>query len=149
MSKTAAFDYNFLSMTLTGKPIANLCSTTGSTALWLSLHTADPGGGGSTAAEGGYAAYTRASVDRSTGATGWTVTSGTSSAPLATATPNTAVSFPQNTAATTGTFTYMAIWPSSNGAAGTAFYTGTISPSINFSQNVTPQLTTSSSVTET
>ena len=147
MSKTAAFDFNFLSMTLAGKAIANVCSTAGTTSIWLSLHTADPGGGGSTAAEGGYATYTRVLTDRSTG--GWAVTSGTSSAPLATASPVSVVNFPQNTAATTGTFSFMAIWPSSSAVAGAALYTGSVSPVINFGQNVTPQLTTGSSVTET
>ena len=150
MSKTASYDFNFLSMTLAGKAISNVCATAGNTSVWLGLHTADPGGNSSTAAEGGYAAYTRVSVDRSTAAAvGWSITSGTSAAPLATASPLGTVSFPQNTAVTTGTFSFMSIWVSSAAAGGTALYTGTVSPTINWSQNVTPQLTTGSSITET
>lgn len=143
--KSDKFEWDFLQMTFAGKPITNICSTTGSTLIWMALCTADPGDAGSTAAEGGYAAYTRVSVDRST--SGWAVTSGTSAA-VASASPVAAISFPQNTAATTGTFGWMSIYPSSSSIGSAALYSGTISPVINFSQNVTPQLTTSSSITE-
>src|SRR5260370_24403312 len=76
--KSDAYEFNFLQMTFAGKQITNICSTGGTTLIWAGLHTADPGDAGSTAAEGGYTAYARVSVDRSTA--GWVVTSGTGAA---------------------------------------------------------------------
>lgn len=126
----------------------SLGATAGSTSLWLGLFTADPGDAGSTANEGGYAAYTRAKTDRSSAAsTGWSVTSGTSAA-LPVASPVTTVSFPQNSATSTGTFTHAAVYTSSNVSATGMLYFGAISPTIAFAQNVTPQLTSGSSITE-
>lgn len=145
MSKLDTHEYDILNLTFCGKPMANLAATTGSTLLWLGLHTADPGDAGSTAAEGGYAQYTRASVQRSTA--GFTLTSGTSTA-KASISPTTAVDFPQNTSTSTGTFTHFSIYSSSVISSSGGLYNGTISPSINFSQNVTPRITTGSSITE-
>ena len=143
--KSDGYEYDFLRMTFAGKPITTISVTGGTTLIWMALCTADPGDAGSTANEGGYAAYARASVDRSTG--GWTVTSGTSAA-VATASPTTALNFPQVATTSTGTFTFAVAYPSSNSVASAALYFGPISPTINFAQNVTPQLTTGSSVTE-
>lgn len=143
--KSDAYEYNFLQMTFAGKPITNICTTGGSTLIWAGLHTADPGDAGSTAAEGGYTAYTRISVDRSTG--GWVVTSGTGAA-VATCSPVATITFPQVADTSTGTFTFMSVYPSSNSAGSAALYSGAVTPNINFSQNVTPQITTGSSVTE-
>lgn len=145
--KTDAWEFGLLQLIFNGKSFSSLATSVGTTSLWLGLHTADPGDAGSTAAEGGYAAYTRALTDRSTGANGWTVTSGTSAA-VATASPNATISFPQVATTSTGTFTFMTVNMSSAAAGSAALYTGTVSPTINFSQNVTPQLTTGSSVTE-
>lgn len=125
-----------------------LGATNGSTSLWLGLFTADPTEAVSTANEGGYAAYTRVKTDRSTAtSTGWSVSSGTSTG-AASVSPVTTLSFPQNTATSTGTFTFGAVYTSSNGGSSLALYFGAISPTINFSQNVTPQLTSGSSITE-
>lgn len=123
-------------------------ATLGTTSLWASLHTADPTDAGSTAAEGGYAAYTRVKTDRSTAAsTGWSITSGTSAA-LPVASPVTALSFPQVATTSTGTFTHGAFWTSSAVGSSGMLYFGPLTPNINFSQNVTPQITTASSITE-
>lgn len=146
MSKTDAFEYNFLRHVFNGVAITNISATAGTTSWWLGLHTADPGDTGSTASEGGYAQYTRIAVNRST--SGFAVTSGTGTSP-ATCSPVSAINFPQNTSTSTGTFTHFSVNQSSDGAGSSAVYTGTISPNINFSQNVTPQLTTGSSITET
>lgn len=143
--KSDAFEYDFLKQTFCGTAITNWTSTAGTTLVWIGLHTADPTDAGSTAAEGGYAQYTRASVQRST--SGFAVSSGTGAA-VATVSPVAAISFPQNTSTSTGTFTHFSVFPSSNAAGSAAVYIGTISPSINFSQNVTPSLTTGSSITE-
>ena len=145
MSKSDNYEYEFLKQTFCGTAMTNVSATGGTTQTWLSLCTADPGDAGSTAAEGGYAQYTRTAVARST--TGWAVTSGTSSA-VASASPVANIDFPQNTSTSTGTFTHFATYTSSNAAGSAALYTGTISPNINFSQNVTPRLTTGTSITE-
>ena len=146
MSKTDNFEYACLRQTFNGVAWTNWGATAGSTLVWLGLHTADPGDSGSSAAEGGYAQYTRVATDRSTA--GWSVTSG-SSGVAAGASPVANIDFPQNTSTSTGTFTHFSVLPSSDSIGSSAAYTGTISPSINFSQNVTPRLTTLSSVTET
>src|SRR6267143_584616 len=98
--KSDQFEYDFLRLTFAGKPISNIAATIGTTVVWVGLHTADPTDAGSTAAEGGYAAYTRSAVDRSTA--GWTVSSGTGAA-VATVSPTTAIPFPQVGDTSTGT----------------------------------------------
>lgn len=145
--KSDKYEFDFLRLTFNGVPITNICSSAGSTSLWLALLTADPTDAGSTANEGGYAAYTRIQTDRSTGATGWAVTSGTSNA-VATASPVGAVNFPQVATTSTGTFGWFGVYPSSNAQASSGLYFGTLSVNINFSQGVTPQVTTGSSITE-
>lgn len=143
--KSDAFEYDFLRQTFNGTAITNWSATGGTTLVWVGLHTADPGEAGSTASEGVGAQYTRTSVQRST--SGWVVTSGTSAA-VATVSPVAAISFPQNTSTSTGTYTHFSVYPSSSAAGSAHIYFGTISPTINVSQNVTPSLTTSSSITE-
>jgi hypothetical protein len=145
--KLDKFEYDFVKMVFNGTPITNVCSSGGSTSWWLALCTADPGDAGSTANEGGYAAYTRIQTDRSTASTGWSVTSGTSSL-TAGASPTSVLGFPQVATTSTGTFTHFVLYPSSNAQASSGLYGGTVSPNINFSQNVTPQLTTGSTITE-
>jgi hypothetical protein len=147
MSKSDTFEYQVERLIFNGVAISTLAATAGTTQLWMGLHTADPGDAGSTAAEGGYAQYTRVATDRSSGAGGWVVTSGTSNA-NASASPVGTISFPQNTSTSTGTFTHGSVWMSSNISSSGLIYSGTLTPSINFSQNVTPQITTGSSITE-
>jgi hypothetical protein len=146
--KSDTLEYDVLRLIFNGVAISSLATTGGTTSLWLGLHTADPGDAASTAAEGGYTQYTRVKTDRSSGAsTGWAVTSGTSDTD-ATCTPVANVEFPQNTSTSTGTFTHASVWMSSNASSSGCLYTGTVSPNINWSQNVTPRLTTGSSITE-
>lgn len=143
MSKTRSFEFNLQKLTFNGVGISSFASSVGTTSWWLGLHTADPGDAGSTAAEGGYAAYTRIRVDRSTA--GFAVTSGTSNA---SASPVANVDFPANSATSTGTFTHASLNMTSNSTGPDAFYTGTVTPNINFSNGVTPRLTTASAITE-
>ena len=147
-AKTAVMQYGNLRLLFSGLAgNTSWAATAGTTAIWLSLHTADPGEAASTASEGGYAAYARAQTDRSTVGTspfGWAVSSGT----VATVAPVGTVNFPQVATTSTGTFTHCAVWPTSNATSTQAYYYGTISPNINFGQNVTPQITTASSITE-
>lgn len=146
--KSDTLEYQMLRLIFNGVAATSLAATAGSTSLWLGLHTADPTDACSTANEGGYTQYTRVKTDRSSVAsTGWGVTSGTSNT-KATVAPVTNVDFPQNVTTSTGTFTHGTVWLSSNASSSGCLYVGTISPNINFSQNVTPQLTTGSSITE-
>lgn len=147
MSKSDHFEYDFLRMTFNGVALTNLAATAGTTHLWVALCTADPTDAGSTADEGGYAQYARVDTSRSTDATGWLVTSGTSNS-AASASPIGNIDFPQNTSTSTGAFTHMSIYVSSASIGANALYIGTVTPNINFSQNVTPRLTTGSSITE-
>lgn len=139
--KTDYYEYDFLRHVFNGTALTNLGSTGGTTRLWLGLHTADPGEAGSTSNEGGYTQYTRIAVERTS--TGWAVTSG-----AAGVSPVANVDFPQNLTTSTGTFTHASVYPASDTTGSQAIYNGSISPSINFSQNVTPRLTTGSSITE-
>lgn len=119
--------------------IADNAASAPLTNLWCSLHTADPTDTGTQGSgEGGYAQYTRISVARTTA--GWVVTSNSVS-------PVANIDFPQNTSTSTGTFTHASIGVTSASTAGKIIAAGTISPNINFSQNVTPRLTTASSFT--
>lgn len=145
--KSDTFEFHLLRLVYNGVAISSMASTAGSTLLWLGAHTADPTDACSTASEGGYATYTRIATERSTAANGWTIASGTSAA-TASARPVGAINFPQNTATSTGTFTYGSVWMSSDGGSSACLYYGPISPTIAWGQNVTPQLTTGSSITE-
>lgn len=145
--KSDTFEFNLLRGIYNGVAVSSLFSTAGSTLLWLGAHTADPGDAASTAAEGGYTQYTRVATERSTASNGWNVTSGTS-ATVASAQPVGAINFPQNITTSTGTFTYGSVWLSSNASSSGCLYFGPISPTIAWGQNVTPQLTTGSSITE-
>lgn len=145
--KSDTLEYALLRQVFNGVAITNLDSSGGTTSLWASLFTADPGDAGSTANEGGYAAYTRVQTDRSSGTTGWSVTSGTSAA-TASCSPVNTLSFPQALTTTTGTFTHAGIYTSSNISSSGMLYFGALSPTINFGQNVTPQLSTGSAITE-
>lgn len=110
-------------------------------AWWIGLHTADPGDSGTQGvSEGGYAAYTRISVARTT--TGFAA-----STSVGQASPVANIDFPQVATTSTGTFTHLSIGTSSGTTGTQIIASGAISPTINFSQNVTPRITTASSFT--
>ena len=136
------FENDLCKLIFNAVAIANIADNAASSPItntWLALHTADPGDSGVQATnEGGYAAYTRVSVARTTA--GWVVTNNSVS-PVANA------DFPQNTSTSTGTFTHASIGITSASTSTKYLAAGTISPSINFSQNVIPRLTTGSSFT--
>jgi len=119
--------------------IADNTVTSPLTNLYVALHTANPGAGGSqTTSEAAYTSYARVAVARTTG--GWTASSAQSTSPVA------AITFP---AATGGseTETYWSIGTLISGA-GVILYSGTITPNIVVTNGVTPSLTTASTVTE-
>ena len=132
-----------LSMLLAGKSIANISATAGSTVTWMALHTADPSSGNQSTNEVSSTtlpAYARTSVDRSTN--GWVV----SGSGPATASPVATVSFPQLTSTSTATATFVSVGTSSSGT-GQIIASGALTPNIQLGMNVTPSLTTGSSVT--
>lgn len=123
--------------------VADNAAASPSTALWVSLHTADPGSTGTQGnSEGGYAQYARVSVARTTG--GWSCST---SAGLANPVAN--IDFPQNTSTSTGTFAYAAVGLTSASTSGKIIASGALSVNINYAQNVTPRLTTASTFTLT
>ena len=87
-----------------------------------------------------YTCYASATVARTTG--GWTVagTAPTSVSPFAT------ISFPACTGGT-NTITHFSVGAAVSGAS-KIFYSGTVTPNMSVTNGVTPQLATSSTITE-
>ncbi len=141
MSKGNTFENDLLKLIFNATPIANIAdnaATSPLTNIVVSLHTADPGeAGDQTTNETTYTSYARVSVARTTG--GWTVTANSVS-------PVANISFPQATGGT-ATITHVGIGTATSGA-GKLLYKGTVTPNISVSTGVTPQLTTSSTITE-
>ena len=142
MGKGNTFSNDLLKLTFNATAIANIADNAASsplTNLFVSLHTANPGAGGTQAtSEAAYTSYARVSVARTTG--GWTASASQSTSPVA------AITFP---AATGGseTETFGGIGVASSGAT-KRLYSGTVTLNIVVSNGVTPQLTTGSTVTE-
>jgi hypothetical protein len=142
MTWTFASAGDYLKLVLNATAIANFADNAASspaTVLYVSLHTSSPGtGGNQTSNEAAYTSYARVSVARTSG--GWTITSN-AAVPVAT------ISFP---AATGGseTETFMGIGTASSGTGKLLWY-GAISPTIAVTSGVTPQLTTSTTITGT
>lgn len=147
MAKGTTFEGDVLTMLLCGLPISSFSATGGTTKLWAAIHTGDPSGGNQGTNEVTLTAYTRISIDRSTASAGWTVTAGTSSGTAASASPNTAVTFPTLTSTSTATASFFSIGHSSSGT-GKLYYTGSLSPTVALGQNVALQLTTGTALTE-
>jgi len=144
MSKSNALENAWLLLLFNNTNIANVGDATGlrgsSSAgnLYVSLHTADPGeAGDQTTNETSYTSYARVAVARS--GAGWTVT-GNSVSPAST------IAFPACTGGT-ATITHVGIGTAASGS-GVLLYKGALSPNIAVSSGVTPQVTTSSTVTE-
>ena len=107
-------------------------------ALYVSLHTADPGEAGTqSTSEATYTGYARVSVPRS--GSNWTVT-GNSVSPAAT------ISFPACTGGS-NTITHFGVGLASTGA-NVLLYKGAVSPTISVSSGITPRLTTATAITE-
>ena len=142
MPKSTSYSNSFLNLTFQGTAItglANNATTSPLTSLYVSLHTANPGVGGSqTTSEAAYTGYARVAVVRTS--SGWSTATAGSVNPVA------AVNFP---AATGGseTETYFAIGTAATGA-GTVLYVGTVTPNIAVASGVQPQLTTATTISE-
>jgi hypothetical protein len=141
MPKGTTFDNDFLKLIFNATPIANVAdnaATSPITNLFVSLHTADPSAGNQSTSETTYTGYARVAVARTSG--GWTVT-GASVSPVA------AIVFPACTAGTSAV-THWAVGTLTSGT-GKVLYAGTVSPTVSVASGVTPQVNTSSTVTET
>lgn len=121
--------------------IAENDSTSPATNLYLSLHTADPGVGGSQLTnETAYTNYVRVAVARTTG--GWSI-------PAAGATSNAALVQFAQCGVTGSTVTHVAIGTASSGA-GTVLYAGALNSSLAVANLIQPQFSASAlTVTET
>ena len=141
MSKGDTFENDLLKLIFNATAIANIAdnaATSPLTNLYVSLHTADPGeSGNQTTSEVTYTSYARVAVARTTG--GWTVTANSVS-------PVAAITFPAGTGGS-GTATYFAVGTTSS-STGKILYSGTVTPNIVCGNGVTPQLTTSTTITE-
>jgi len=141
MSKGNTFENDLLKLIFNATTINDLAendTTSPATNLYVSLHTADPGeAGDQTTSEATYTSYARVAVARTTG--GWTVTNNSVS-------PVAAITFPAGTGGS-GTVTHFAVGTQSSGA-GKLLYSGTVTPNIVTGNGITPQLTTSSAITE-
>lgn len=142
MGKSTTTSNNALKLIFNATAWANMADNAASsplTNLYVALHTADPGAGGTQAtSECTYTSYARVAVARTTG--GWTASSAASTSPVAT------ISFPAGTGGS-GTATYWSIGVASSGST-TILYSGTVTPNIVTGNGITPQLTTASTVTE-
>lgn len=141
MSKSDAFETDFLKLIFNGTPIGNLADNAAAsplTNLYVSLHTADPGETGTqSTSEITYTSYARAAVARTSG--GWVVT-GNSVSPAAN------IDFPAGTGGT-GTATHFGVGVAVSGAS-KLLYKGPIAPTIVCGNGVTPRLTTATTITE-
>lgn len=125
MSKGNTTENDFLEYTFK----ATAFSWNGSTNLYVALHTADPGEGGSqTTSECAFGSYARVAVARS--GVGWTVSG-------ATAQNAATISFPECTSGSE-TVTYVSIGTASSGA-GQILYSGALSASRSVSSGITLQ----------
>ena len=142
MAKGSTFDNDLLKLIFNGTAIANIADNAGTsplTSVYISLHTSDPTASGNQSSnEVSYTGYQRVAVSRST--SGWTVSGNAVN-------PASSIQFPISTGGTGGTVTNFAVGTLQSGA-GKILYTGTVSPTITVATNVTPILTTASSVTE-
>lgn len=133
MPKATSFCNDILALIFNATAIADLAQDDGSgpaTNLYLALHTADPGTGGSqTTSEATYTSYARVAVARTTG--GWSVPSGgqTANAGL--------VQFPE-CGVTGNTITHVSIGTASSGA-GKVLYAGALTSPRAISSGITPQ----------
>ncbi len=143
MSKSNAFEDDFLELTFNGTAIANLADNAASapsTNLSIALHTSDPGEAGNQTTNevttGEYTGYTRINVPRTAG--GWQISSGSAS-------PAADIDFPQSTGGTGATITHFSV---GTGVSDNMLYSGTVTPNITVVATIEPTLTTATTITE-
>lgn len=141
MSKGNTFENDLLQLIFNGVTIPGLADntvTSPATHLFVALHTADPGEGGSqTTSEIAYTSYARVAVARTPA--GWTVLGSSVS-------PTNNIDFPTGTGGG-GEATFWSVGTALNGA-GKILYSGPLNPSIVCGNGVTPRISTNSTITE-
>lgn len=145
MSKSNTFENDLLKLIFNNTDIADIGDASGlqnsatAGSLYVALHTADPGEGGTAAtSESAYTSYARVAVDRDSG--GWTV-SGNS------ATNTALIQFPECTGGSE-TITHVSITTASSGTS-KILYSGALSASRSVSSGIQPQFAaTALTVTE-
>lgn len=136
MSKGNTFENDLMKLFFQGTAIANLADNAASspnTALFVSLHTADPGeAGAQNTSEANYTGYARVSVARTSG--GWTVTNNS-------VTNAAAITFPQCTGGS-NTITHFAVGTASS-STGKILYKGALTASLAVSNLIIPEFAAS------
>lgn len=142
MSKSNTFENDLLKLIFNAVAIANLADNAAGaplTALYVALHTADPGeAGGQSTSEIAYTGYARKSVTRS--GIGWTVTANSVS-------PAADIEFPEMAGGAGGTATHASVGTDLAGV-GKILYRGALTPTILCALGVTPRIRTTSTITE-
>lgn len=142
MSKGNTFENDIIKLIFQSTAIANIADNAASgplTSLYLSLHTADPGEGGSqTTSEAAYTSYVRKAVARD--ATGFDITGNV-------VTLANDVDFDACTGSPGSDLTHLAIGTASSGA-GKILYSGELSPHIAMAIGVIPRIKQATSITE-
>lgn len=142
MSKGNTFENELLALIFNGTAIADLAendTTAPLTALYVALHTADPGEAGTQdTSEAAYTGYARVAVNRNSG--GWTV-SGNSVSPAAN------IDFGECSASPGSPITHFSVGVAASGAS-KILYSGTVTPNITMAVGVIPRLKTTSTITE-
>jgi hypothetical protein len=132
MPKSTTFSNDIAALIFNATPIANLAddaSSSPATNLYLSLHTATPGIGGSQLTnEAAYTNYLRIAIPRSVG--GWTVAAG--------AAANAALAQFAQCGASGATISHVAIGTASSGA-GKVLYAGALSAPLAVANLIQPQ----------
>lgn len=145
MTKSTTTANDILKLYFNATAIANIAdnaATSPLTNIFVALHTAAPGVGGTqTTSESAYTNYARQTVARTTG--GWTAASAASTSPVA------AITFPTSGAGTLEVITHFSVGVAVSGASKIIQY-GTVTPNISMTAtgSVTPQLTTATTITE-
>lgn len=142
MSKGNTFEDDILKLIFNGTPIPNLADNAAAAPLsnvYLSLHNADPGEGGSqSTSEVSYGGYARVAVSRN--ASGWVILNGSAS-------PASAIEFGEMTSGTPSTATHAVIGTAASGS-GKILYKGSLTPAVALNVGVVPRLRTTSTITE-
>lgn len=137
---TADNQLKLILQAVTWANIAINATSSPATNLYVALHTADPGVGGTQSTnECTYTGYARVAVVRTS--SGWAVTTNSGS-------PVADITFP-NGSGGSGTATYWSIGMSDTGVAGIILWSGPISPTIITGSGVQPSLTTASTIVVT
>jgi hypothetical protein len=142
--KSNSYQNSLLALLFQATSIANIATTTGLTALYVSLHTADPGaGGGQNNNETGYTNYTRTAVNRAAGngSNGFTI-SGSSPTQVVN---NASVAFPA-CGATGQTVTNASVGANASGTNGVIYYSGPLTSNLAVSNGITPSFAASALV---